>query len=87
MKDLPHHRKKLVRQTIRSVHREETAEEQYNVPLVNIEKSDEQKRKQIKLNMKKERESHVPSDKTPEEQNKEMKDRPPIFRPFSHKTK
>lgn len=82
MKDLPHHLKKLNRRVIRSMHREELEEER--LPEVPTQPETKQsKRKKKKIQIKKERLAHVPSDPTPEERNRIMRGgrsgRVPIF--------
>jgi hypothetical protein len=78
MKDLPHHMKKLNRRVIRSIHREEMEEE--SLPDIPPRKQTErQRKKQAKKKMKDERLGHVPSDLSPEERNRKMKNRVPIF--------
>lgn len=90
MKDLPHHMKKLNRRIVRSEHRliesELESMEEANVPMqtINIERPKEQIRKQIKSRMRKETESHIPEHFTPEEKNRKMKHRVPIFDRTSH---
>lgn len=76
MKDLPHHIKKLNRRVIRSIHREEM-EEMPDLP--NWPETPQAKRKKAKIAKKKEGLAHVPSHLTPEEQNKKMKHRVPVF--------
>lgn len=77
MKDLPHHIKKLNRQVIRSARREEE-EELPETPNWDSSKSEEKKK--AKRMIKAERAARVPTKKTPEERNKEMKrGRVPVF--------
>lgn len=85
MKDIPHHIQKIIRQTVRSQHREEVAEGLYNEPRFRLEETTKQKRKQMKQQIKNERLAHTPSPLSPEEQNKKMQKRIPRFRPISHK--
>ncbi len=78
MKDLPHHMKKLNRKVIRSAQREEREEKLPEVPTWPVTK--QEKRKKAKQKIKQEREAHVSSRATPEEQNKVMKKgRVPVF--------
>lgn len=77
MKDLPHHIKKLNRRVIRSLHREEIQEELPDIPTWPVSKK--QERKKAKIKIKQERLAHTPSDPTPEERNKNMRKRVPIF--------
>lgn len=77
MKDLPHHIKKLNRKVIRSMRREEASEELPEIPP--FEDTLREKKKKSKQKMKEERLAHVPSDLTPEERNKKMKKRVPVF--------
>jgi hypothetical protein len=79
MKDLPHHIKKLNRRIVRSVHREELEEGFEMPPIPNWEMTAKQKKKQAKQKIKKERLSRTPSDLTPEERNRKMKNRVPVF--------
>lgn len=79
MKDLPHHIKKLNRRIVRSMHREEL-EEGFEMPAIpNWQMTERQKKKQAKQKMKQERLDHIPSDLTPEERNRKMKNRVPVF--------
>lgn len=77
MKDLPHHIKKLNRRIVRSMHRETTEEILPDIPA--WPDSDRQKRKKAKIKMKKERLARTPIHKDPEERNKEMRKRVPVF--------
>jgi hypothetical protein len=81
MKDLPHHIKKLNRRVIRSVHREEGAEELPDIPP--RPPTERAKKKKAKQKVKSERLARTPSGPTPEERNKVMKGgrqgRVPIF--------
>lgn len=78
MKDLPHHIKKLNRRVIRSMHREEMQQEALpEVPTREVTKS--QQKKKAKKKLRDEHLAHVPTDPTPEEKNKKMKKRVPIF--------
>ncbi len=79
MKDLPHHIKKLNRRIVRSMHREELEEGFELPPIPNWQMTERQKKKQAKQKMKTERLEHVPSDLTPEERNRKMKNRVPVF--------
>ena len=88
MKDLPHHIKKVNRRVIRSERRLELQDDTYASNLPSLpEWSDRPKsqlRKQMKSKIKKNREAHVPSDLTPEQQARKMKNRVPIFDRTSH---
>jgi hypothetical protein len=80
MKDLPHHMKKLNRQVIRSMHREELEEEEFDLSSIPPQKQTEREiKKQHKQKVKNERLAHVPSALTPDEKNRKMKKRVPIF--------
>jgi hypothetical protein len=83
MKDYPHHMKKLTRRVIRSEHRLEREDESYakNLPEVPSvpHQSKDQLRKQKKAKIKEERQAHIPSDLTPEQREKKMRKRVPIF--------
>lgn len=79
MKDLPHHIKKLNRKVIRSVRREER-ENEVELPDIPPRKQTERElKKQAKSQTKAKRLSRTPSDPTPEERNKRMKKRVPMF--------
>jgi hypothetical protein len=88
MKDIAHHMKKLNRQVIRSERRMEMKDEAHarnlpsSPPWSNRPKS--QLRKQAKAKMRKSREEHISSDLTPEQKNRKMKHRVPIFDRTSH---
>ena len=78
MKDLPHHMKKLNRRVIRSMHRDDL--EMETLPEIpNWPDTPQAKKKKAKVAMKKEAEARVPSSLTPEEKNKKMKHRVPVF--------
>lgn len=81
MKDLPHHIKKLNRQVIRSEHREEMEDEAYSliVPSPPKKQTQRQIKKQAKEQMTKSRELRTPTPLNPEERNKKMAKRVPIF--------
>ena len=78
MKDLPHHIKKLNRRVIRSAHREEALEEEIP-PIPNRKPTIKQVKKQAKEKIKQTKKARVSSDLTPEERNKLMKKRVPVF--------
>jgi len=78
MKDLPHHLKKLNRQILRSLHREETDEEAYEVSTPR-KPTERQIKKQAKEKRRKERFARAPSSPDPEAQNRAMKHRVPVF--------
>ncbi len=78
MKDLPHHMKKLNSKVIRSARRENLEEELPDIPVWKDSKSEQ--RKKAKREMKAATEAKVPTHKTAEERNQEMKKgRVPIF--------
>lgn len=81
MKDLPHHIKKLNRRVIRSIHREEMEEEQYDLtpPIPPRKQTARQIKKQAKEKVKKEKIARAPTPLSPEERNRKMKKRVPIF--------
>jgi hypothetical protein len=81
MKDLPHHMKKLNRQIVRSAHREELDEENWSQPasLYARKQTPSQLKKQAKAKLTKTRNARVPTPLTPEERNRKMKHRVPIF--------
>jgi len=75
MKDLPHHIKKLNRRVIRSEHREEM-EDDYTPPR---KQTPRQIKKQAKAKITKQRNSRTPIPLTPDERNKKMAKRVPVF--------
>ena len=77
MKDLPHHIKKLNRRVVRSIHREETEEEAYDTTPRKQTMAEE--KKIAKRALTKKRNDRTPIHLTPEERNREMKFRTPIF--------
>ena len=79
MKDLPHHIKKLNRRVIRSAHREELAEEEYEISGQPWSQTKRQVKKQAKQKIKEEKLARTPHPPTPEERNQKMKHRVPIF--------
>lgn len=84
MKDLPHHIKKLNRRIIRSIHREELDEEAYGLEMKmpsppNWKKTERQIKKQAKAQIRKERISRTPTPLTPEQKEKKMIHRVPVF--------
>ena len=110
MKDLAHHLKKLNRRVIRSAHREEMEEEQWDEPFsypppkrsyeMEAEVQEEirkmkkkqtrpspfakkqtvsQLKKQAKRTVRKTRKKRAPTPKTPQEKNRLMKKRVPVF--------
>jgi len=90
MKDLPHHIKKLNRQVIRSTHREELEDEAFDLSMPSPpewERTERQKKKQAKARMRIERNARTPSPMTPEERNKKMQERVPVFDRNSAKPK
>lgn len=78
MKDLPHHLKKLNRQIIRSLHREEAEEEAYEVSMPR-KPTKRQIKKQAKEERKQEKLARPSSSPTPEQRNRSMKHRVPVF--------
>lgn len=81
MKDLPHHMKKLNRRIIRSQHREEIEENafQWPIPPANQKPTAKQVRKKKKIEMRDQVRARTPKLLTPEERNRKMKKRVPIF--------
>lgn len=81
MKDPAHHMKKLNRRVIRSEHREEMNEEAYELELPSPprKQTDRQVKKQAKSKLKKDRKARTPALLTPEEKNKKMAKRVPVF--------
>lgn len=83
MKDLPHHMKKLNRRIIRSEHRLELEDEDYANRLPNLPqplpRPKEQLRKQAKSKMRTATQLHTPTPLTPEERNRKMRNRVPVF--------
>ena len=81
MKDLPHHIKKLNRNIIRSTAREQSSEEQYDMQHRGEDRKQtmQQVKKQAKERLRQERESRAISSPSPEERNKQMKHRVPVF--------
>lgn len=81
MKDLPHHLKKLNRKIIRSMHREEMEEEEYDLlaPISPRRKTERQIKKQAKEKIRQAKRERAATPPTPDEQNRKMKKRVPIF--------
>ncbi len=81
MKDLPHHMKKLNRLIIRSEHREEVEDEAYSMkmPSPPRKQTARQVKKQAKAKLTKSRNARTPTPLTPEERNKKMRKRVPVF--------
>lgn len=79
MKDLAHHIKKLNRRVIRSAHREEIAEEEFDLAGEVREQTVHQKKKQAKERIKQAKIAQTPHPLTPEQRNRKMKRRAPIF--------
>ncbi|PIS02489.1 MAG: hypothetical protein COT85_05700 [Chlamydiae bacterium CG10_big_fil_rev_8_21_14_0_10_42_34] len=78
MKDLPHHMKKLNRNIIRSMHREEMQEELPEIPT--FPETQHQKKKKAKIKMRDEKKAKAITHPTPDERNKIMKKgRVPVF--------
>lgn len=87
MKDLPHHIKKLNRRVVRSVHREEMEDPDFQNKMPsppNWEPTKRQLKKQAKDKIRHERLTRKPIHKTEEERNREMKHRVPVFEKLSH---
>ena len=82
MKDLPHHIKKLNRQVIRSIHREEMEGENVDAnmpsPPSPIRSIGEEKKLE-KERKRQERLGRAPIHLTEEERNRKMKERVPVF--------
>jgi hypothetical protein len=80
MKDLPHHIQKLNRRIIRSAHREELQEEEWDLNSPYARKqTPAQIKKQAKSTLRKAGKAKTPSPPSPEERNRKMKKRVPIF--------
>lgn len=82
MKDLPHHMNKLNRKVIRSIHRAEAEEVDYEAKLPSppsIAPSKEARRKHEKQARKAEREKRAPTHPSEDERNHQMSKRVPIF--------
>ncbi|MDE3055950.1 MAG: hypothetical protein KGI80_04590 [Verrucomicrobiota bacterium] len=77
MKDLPHHIKKLNRNVLRSVRREDKAEEVFETAA--RPPSREAKRKHKKQEIRAERLAHVPIHPSEEERNRQMRHRVPMI--------
>ena len=78
MKDLPHHQQKLSKKVLRSFHKEGIKEETLpDIPSRPI--TERQKKKQAKIEVRKEKKARPPHIMTPEEQNKKMLHRVPVF--------
>ncbi len=86
MKDLPHHMKKLNRRIIRSERWIEQEESATSDRLANTPRKQTQRelKKQAKAKIRKTRENRTPEVLSPEERNREMKYRTPIFDRTSH---
>ena len=83
MKDLPHHRQQLNKKILRSLHREEVKEEQFpEIPPRPL--TERQKKKQAKERVKQEKLARPPHLLTPEEKNKKMLERVPVFDRINH---
>lgn len=78
MKDLPHHMNKLNRQVIRSERREEKDDEAFTLSLPR-KQTPRQLKKQAKEKIKKTRSARSPTPLNPEERNKKMAKRVPVF--------
>ncbi|MDE3046159.1 MAG: hypothetical protein KGJ02_05905 [Verrucomicrobiota bacterium] len=83
MKDLPHHIKKLNRQIMRSLNRELMDEEAFENPPPR-KQTERQVKKQAKARARKEKLSRPPTHPTPEERNRQMKHRVPVFDSLNH---
>lgn len=88
MKDLPHHMQKLNRRVIRDANREDHHEEVFelnadlNLPPRSMPPA--QLKKQGKIRRAKQRNEHIPIAKTPDEQNKLIAKRNPVFFSKNH---
>jgi hypothetical protein len=78
MKDLPHHIKKLNRNVLRSLHREEQQEEVFT-PTPPRKQTERQIKKQAKERVRQARLQRAALPPTPDEQNRMMKRRTPVF--------
>ncbi len=80
MKDLAHHMKKLNRRIIRSAHREEMEEDAWDLTSPYIRKQTPgQVKKQAKAKISKTRKARPATPLTPDQKNRKMKNRVPIF--------
>lgn len=82
MKDLPHHLKKLVRKEMRTAQREAKQLEEYEFLDQNPydrEQTSKELKKQKKRRDLKERKARTPTPLTPNEKNKKMRNRVPVF--------
>ncbi len=82
MKDLPHHIKKLNRQVVRSIHREEMENANFDEGMLASPPRKQTQREQKKIRkreMRQDRLSRTPIHPTAEERNRKMKERVPIF--------
>lgn len=80
MKDLPHHMKKLNRRILRSAHREEMEEEAFEtLPSPPRKQTQREMKKIAKRKVAKERWDRAPTPLSPDEKNKKMKYRTPVF--------
>lgn len=90
MKDLPHFMKRLNRKVIRSEHREEESEAAFArkaVSEMSRKQTLRQKKKQAKAAIAKARKMRTPTPLDPEERNKKMAKRVPIFDRYKAKRK
>jgi hypothetical protein len=81
MKDLAHHMKKLNRKIIRSIHREEMEESEWDESqsLYARKQTPRQIKKQAKEIITKTRKARPATPLTPDQKNRKMKNRVPIF--------
>ncbi len=81
MKDIAHHIKKLNRQIVRSAHREELEEEAFDLAMPPLPRKQtiQQVKKQAKAKLTKARKARTPTSLTPEQKNKKMAKRVPVF--------
>ena len=82
MKDTPNHMKKLNRQVIRSVHREEMEEANFDAAMPSLptrKQPIEEQKKIAKQKIRAERMNRTPTHPTEEERNRKMKHRTPVF--------
>ena len=87
MKDLPHHQKKLNRQVVRSMHKNELEEEAYEMTTPGIpewERTEKQKKKQAKARKRVDKKNGAKHVKDGDEKNREMKHRDPVLEKSSH---
>jgi hypothetical protein len=79
MKDLPHHIKKLNRRVVRSIHREDLAEEEYEAAPPARKQTAQELKKIAKRQRSKIGGARAATPLSPSEMNRRMKQRVPIF--------